>query len=166
MDLRPSSTRRPQVIIASLGIAGALLIAAGLPVHASTTTESITGSFEGSEAFTSPTTIAVQGSGHLNLMGRASNVGVATSEGQDASGCILNVNNERLISANGDELDISSNDDGCPVSPGVYHGTGQWTVSGGTGRFAGRTGSGTLDGYSNFGSGTFTFTLSGTVTSD
>jgi hypothetical protein len=35
---------------------------------------------------------------------------------------------------------------GCPVSPYEFHGSGHWTVTGGTGRFAGVTGSGSADG--------------------
>lgn len=163
---RTTSTVKSRSIFAALLAGAALLLGAQLPVRASTTGETVTGSFAGSLAFTSSSTASFQGTGRMSLMGKASNVGVATVYGTDASGCLLNVNNERLIAANGDELEISSNDAGCPVSPGVYHGTGQWTVSGGTGRFAGWTGTGTIDGHSNFGSGTFAFTLSGTVSGD
>ena len=51
----------------------------------------------------------------------------------------------------------------CPNSPGKYHGTGHWAVTGATGRFHAAAGQGSFDGNSDFNAGTFTMTLTGTL---
>jgi hypothetical protein len=54
----------------------------------------------------------------------------------------------------------------CAEGPGVFHCVGTYVVTGGTGRFAGATGSGTFDGHVTFnpdGSGTFQATYAGNV---
>jgi len=79
-------------------------------------------------------------------------------------GGFANKNVETLTAANGDKLMLTGpHDVGCPIRPGVVHGTGDWTVTGGTGRFAGATGQGTFDGGANFNTGTFSFQLTGTI---
>lgn len=39
----------------------------------------------------------------------------------------------------------------CPTGPFTFHGTGTWTVAGGTDRFDGVTGEGTIEGDADFG---------------
>jgi len=73
------------------------------------------------------------------------------------------VNTEILTDAHGDTLTIVSQDVSCPTGPGQFNGTGAWTVSGGTGRFAGATGQGSASGGADFSAGTFTMSLNGTV---
>jgi hypothetical protein len=58
---------------------------------------------------------------------------------------------------------VTSVDVGCLISPGLYHGTGTWTVTGGTGRFSGATGQGTLDGTSDVNQGKFSIRLTGVI---
>jgi hypothetical protein len=66
-----------------------------------------------------------------------------------------NTNTETLTAANGDTLTITSSDVGCSEGQLGFHGTGNWTVSGGIGRFAGANGTGTFDGHSDFVADTF-----------
>ena len=78
-------------------------------------------------------------------------------------GGLDNVNTETYSAANGDTLTLTSQDVAIPVAPGVLHGIGQWTVTGGTGRFSNATGNGTIDGYGDFNQGTFFFRFNGTI---
>jgi hypothetical protein len=122
-------------------------------------------SYSGSATFTSPTTVSFDGSGHATQMGRITNAGTIDLTGPDGScsGGIANVNTETLTDNHGDTLTIVSQDVSCPTGPGQFRGTGQWTVTGGTGRFAGATGQGSADGGADFTAGTFTMSLDGTV---
>jgi hypothetical protein len=144
------------------GAAAALALTVVVQAHASVP---FSASFSGTVAFTSPTTVAFDGSGQASHMGRSSNDGVAAIIGPpDQAGCIPNANTETLTAANGDQLTIQSDDLACPIASGpILHASGEWTVVDGTGRFAGATGSGTLDGESNFNNGTFQFTLTGSL---
>jgi hypothetical protein len=45
----------------------------------------------------------------------------------------------------------------------LYHGTGHWEVTGGTGRFLGATGQGTIEGDADFNQGRFVIAMVGTV---
>jgi hypothetical protein len=68
-----------------------------------------------------------------------------------------------LTAANGDQLVIRMVDVACPTGSVTFHGTGRWTVVGGTGRFEGVTGEGTMDGDADFETDTFALTLTGTL---
>lgn len=98
-------------------------------------------------------------------MGRIETGGRAYISGPDSScpGGVANLNVEMLTAANGDTLTISSQDVACPTGPGRYHGTGQWTVIGGTGRFSETTGQGSYDGSADFNAGTFVIDLTGAL---
>jgi hypothetical protein len=77
---------------------------------------------------------------------------VCSGPGETGLG-IPNVNTIVLRAANGDRLVIVSLDIACEVIPfRSFHGTGQWTVDSeaSTGRFAGASGSGELDGSVDF----------------
>jgi len=122
-------------------------------------------SYSGSAAMTSQTTVSFNGSGSATHMGRVTNVGTISLTGPDPT-CdngIANTNTENLTDELGDTLTIVSQDVSCPTGPGVFRGTGRWTVSGGTGRFAGATGEGSAGGGADFNAGTFTMFLDGTV---
>ena len=45
----------------------------------------------------------------------------------------------------------------------MLRGIGQWTVTGGTGRFSNATGKGTIDGYGDFIKGVLNFQFKGTI---
>jgi hypothetical protein len=69
---------------------------------------------------------------------------------------IPNVNTMTLTAANGDQLVIVSIDLACEIVPFTsFHGTGDWTVDSleSTGRFAGATGTGRIDGNVDFSAG-------------
>jgi hypothetical protein len=115
---------------------------------------------------TSPTTALFTGTGIASHLGRSANVNNITVLPGPVScpGGFANKNVETLTAANGDTLELTGlHDVGCPTRPGAVHGTGDWTVTGGTGRFAGATGQGTFDGGADFNQGTFSFQLTGTI---
>jgi len=124
-------------------------------------------SYSGRAVFTSKTTARFTGTGIASHLGRSTNVNNITVLGP--VGCpggegFANKNVETLTAANGDKLVLTGpRDVGCPTRPGVVHGTGDWTVTSGTGRFAGATGQGIFDGGANFNKGTFSFELTGTI---
>jgi hypothetical protein len=122
-------------------------------------------SFSGSAAITSPTTTSFAGTGVATEMGRIANQGHVEITGSDPScpGGVANVNVETLTAANNDTLTVTSQDVACPAGPGLYHGSGQWTVTGGTGRFNRASGEGSYDGSADFNAGTFTINLTGNV---
>ena len=70
---------------------------------------------------------------------------------------------ETLTAANGDQLVIRMVNVACHTGPFTCHGTGRWTVLGGTGRFEGVTGEGTDEGDADFETNTFVLTLTGTL---
>jgi hypothetical protein len=66
--------------------------------------------------------------------------------------------------ATGDGITFSVDSQACPTAtPGVYEIKTPYTVTGGTGRFAGATGQGTADCFGNFNNDTFHYTLQGTI---
>ena len=122
----------------------------------------------GTAEFTTPTTVEFHAAGHATHVGRFGGSGLALLESPTAS-CpggtlgIPNVHTETLTAANGDELVVRMVNIGCPTGPFTFHGTGHWTVLGGTGRFQNVTGQGTSDGNADFESNTFELTLNGTL---
>lgn len=123
--------------------------------------------FSGTAFFTSPSTTRFLGTGEATHMGRSSSVGDVSISPPNAAGCYPNVNVETLTAADGDQLVIRSDDQACPIGPTSFHGSGNWVVVGGTGRFADATGSGNFDGETDFGpgftAGPFHVTLTGTL---
>ncbi len=155
-----------KVAIAGTAVmAGAVLAVGAHTAFASVPQVPFTATLAGSVAMTSQTTISFTGSGTATHMGRVTNAGSIVVTGSDPScpNAIANVNTETLTTFAGDTLTIVSQDVACPTGPGTVHGTGQWYVSGGTGRFAGATGVGTADGGADFNAGTFTMNLTGTL---
>jgi hypothetical protein len=121
-------------------------------------------SFAGSAQFSSETTAVFQGYGTGTHLGWATNSGAIVIVGpSDENGCLPNINTETLIAANGDQVVLEMIDIACPLAPPapIFHGTGNWHVIAGTGRFADVTGSGVVDGTGDFMSGTFQFTITG-----
>ena len=121
--------------------------------------------FSGSAQATTQTSVTFTGTGTATHMGRITTNGHLDVTGSDNScqGGVANINVETLTADSGDAVTISSNDVACPTGPGQYHGSGRWRVTGGTGRFSGTAGGGSLDGHSDFNAGTFTIALTGTL---
>jgi hypothetical protein len=150
------------VIVIALGAVGIR----ALPVSAAGTHEvPFMGSYSGTAAVTSATTLTFSGTGIATLLGTGANEGQVVITGPDSScpGGIANINYETLTAANGDTLMLTSYDVACPISPGVLHGTGHWVVTGGAGRFSGASGQGTIEGHADFNQGVFSFQLTGTI---
>ncbi len=71
---------------------------------------------------------------------------------------------ETLTAADGDQVTWTVDDEACPTAtPFVYEISAEYTVTGGTGRFAGATGGGTIECLGDFANGTFAFTTTGTI---
>ena len=123
------------------------------------------GSYSGSVVFGSNGAPLFNGTGIASHLGRSTNQGyvVFTTGSSTCTGGVPNDNYETLTAANGDSFTIVSHDVACPTGPGQYHGSGDWEVLGGTGRFAGATGQGTFDGNSDFNRGVFDIQLIGTI---
>jgi len=121
--------------------------------------------FSGSAVPLDPTTSGFAGAGTATHLGTIATEGRAYISGADSScpGGVANLNVETLTAANADTMTISSQDVACPTGPGQYHGTGHWTVTGGTGRFSSATGQGSYDGSADFNAGTFTIDLTGAL---
>jgi hypothetical protein len=158
-------------MVKKFGKLAVALMAVGLlaisvrPAFAGTDHHPFKAKLSGSMAMTSQTTVSFVGSGTATSMGHITNVGNVAFTGSDSNcpGSITNVNTETLTDNHGDTLTIASLDVACPIGPGQVHGTGHWTVTGGTGRFSGTTGQGSADGIGDFNAGTFTMTLTGTL---
>jgi hypothetical protein len=145
--------------------AGVLLLGASPTVTAADSQVPFAVYFSGSAAFANPTTTVFVGTGIALHLGIVRTNGHADITGPDSScsGGIANVNTETFTAANGDSVMVVSQDVACPTGPNQYHGTGHWTVTGGTGRFRNAAGQGLFDGHSDFGAGTFAAILAGTI---
>jgi len=133
--------------------------------HASEVQVPFSGTYSGTATF-GPNGPTFNGAGIATQLGSGTSHGYSVITGIDNSRClggVANVNYETLTAANGDLLYIASDDVACPTGPNMYHGTGSWVVTGGTGRFSGATGQGSLDGHSDFNQGRFTISLTGTI---
>lgn len=109
----------------------------------------------------------LSGTGAASWLGASTNRGYVFVTGT-ASSCPTTgfavENDETLTSStDGDQITLVIHDESCPISPGVFHGSGTYMVTGGTGHFAGATGSGTFNGIGDFNQGLFVFSLSGTI---
>jgi hypothetical protein len=121
---------------------------------------------EGTITFTGPSTATTAGTGNANQMGRIASAGSLTIVGQASCGNEVGFAVEMqdtFTAANGDRLMTAITMQLCPIAPGIYHGVGTYVVTGGTGRFAGATGSGVFDGTGNFNTGTIICALNGTI---
>ena len=154
--------------LASLVVTLGVGVVAFGPVAGADSDVPFTAHLSGSATFTSPTSVEFDGTGTAMHLGRFTNDGTAIL-GPLTDGCpngaqgIPNVHTETLIAANGDELVVQMLNLACPTSPTSFHGTGHWTVIGGTGRFAGVTGAGTNEGHADFATNTFELRLDGTL---
>ena len=123
---------------------------------------------EGTITFTSPSVPApTAGTGNATHLGNITSNGILTVVGE--ASCIGNEvgfsaeMQDTFTAANGDKVTTEITMQLCPIAPGIYHGVGTYVVTGGTGRFAGATGSGVFDGTGNFSTGTIICALNGTI---
>ena len=119
-------------------------------------------SFSGAVAVTGPTSAVLNGSGMASHLGNTAYTGNVSDITPTASG-FTDVLVETLTAANGDTITILCNQVAVQESPGVFVGTDEWTVIGGTGRFEGATGQGTGVTHIDLNNGTFDKQLTGTI---
>ena len=156
---------RRRHLLAILAAAAALLGVAASPATASSSLP-FKVTVSGSATWTSPSTVAFTGRGTALLMGTVTNQGSIQITGYDGS-CpagLANINTEVLTASNGDTLTLTGHDVSCPTGPGTFQGSGEWRVTGGTGRFHGATGGGTGVGSGDLNVGRITNTFTGMVT--
>jgi hypothetical protein len=121
---------------------------------------------EGTITFTGPSTATTAGTGNATHLGQITSDGSLTIVGEASCGNEVGFAVEMqdtFTAANGDRLMTAITMQLCPIAPGIYHGVGTYVVTGGTGRFAGATGSGVFDGTGNFNTGTIICALNGTI---
>jgi hypothetical protein len=156
-------------------IAGPLVIAVlstvplAMPSAATASTEPIQFNLtvSGTSTLTSPTSGDLAGGGVGSHLGPVTSMGQVTAHPDQPSGScpggFASLNHETLTAAGGDQLEIVSQDIACPQGPGQFRGTGEWTVVGGTGRFAAASGNGAFDGVVDFVAGTSRITYGGSL---
>jgi hypothetical protein len=149
--------QRRRTAILSIAIVSALLVGApsafaaphanGLvPFHA--TFQQTIVDFSCEDAACDMAQIVLSGHGTATHLGKATELINATIDSTNATPahpCSVLNDTRILTAANGDQLFISGTGTACtdPNNPDLETATFTWTVTGGTGRFAGATGSGT-----------------------
>jgi len=150
--------------ILPLSILAVLAIVSMSPVAFASSSVPFNGSSTGTFAFTSPTTAALTGTGNYEHLGMTAFAAVATITGTAGCGGFTTTETDTYTAANGDEVLSSATLTICPTSTsGVFQSSGTFTVVGGTGRFAGASGSGALHALVTF-TGQFSGSFSGTTT--
>src|SRR2546422_6247128 len=149
-------------ILAVLAMLGAF------PMAFATHSTPFNGSFTGSFTLLSATAATITGTGHFEHLGKTTFANTASETGaaETCEGGFVANEQETFTAANGDELFSSATDVGCPTSPTAFQLTASFTITGGTGRFADASGSGTtqLTGVdTSMTTGTFSGTSTGTI---
>jgi len=155
------------ILVLTPAIMAVLLVGAFPVVFASHSTP-FGGSFSGSFTLTSATTATITSTGNFEHLGKTTFASTATGTGSSAAceGGLTAIEQETFTAANGDQLFSSSMDVICPTSPTAFQLTASFTITGGTGRFADASGSGTtqLSGVdTSMTTGTFSGTSTGTI---
>ncbi|MDH3500196.1 MAG: hypothetical protein OEM97_08750 [Acidimicrobiia bacterium] len=119
---------------------------------------------DGALVQTSEVIFSLDGLGVGQRIGGFSYHGEVVITGVDESGTITDTLTETLTMPNGDTLTILCQQVAVEVAPGVLAGTDEWTVIGGTGRYAGATGSGSGTTVADLNMGTFTKVFDGAIT--
>ncbi len=146
----------------------AVLALGAFPIAFATHSRPFNGSFSGSFTITSQTKATITGTGHFEHLGTTTFANTVTVTGSAAcAGGVTASEQETFTAANGDELFSSAIDVACPTSPTAFQLTASFTITGGTGRFADASGSGTTQlsaVITSMTTGTFSGTSSGTIT--
>lgn len=159
--------QRTRAIMTFLVVA-AMLVAVGIGTNSAHATDGqvpFRAFYSGQALFTSETTISFDGTGIATHLGFGVNHGDISLTGPDSScpGGLANTHVDTLTAANGDSITITAHNVACPTGFMQFNGTGNWVVTGGTGRFSDATGSGAINGNANFVTEQFTFVMSGTI---
>jgi hypothetical protein len=153
----------PVVALLALGLSGL----AGTTASASSTARPFQASVSGAVAPSTATTYVATGAGwasHLGSVGTYVANGVVVTADPDV-GTETVVETAAIVAANGDTLTllVHLTFETSETSDGAAVGTGTWTAIGGTGRFAGATGSGTAATHLDRDREVFTTDLTGTI---
>jgi hypothetical protein len=148
-------------------ILGLLLVFGTSPLVFASTSLPFNGSGSGTFVATSPTTVALTGTGNYEHLGLVHLGFTSTITGTSGCGGFTAMEQDVFTAANGDKLVLSVQDIFCPTStPGGYTFTATFLITGGSGRFADASGSGNIQGTATFTSqttGTFAGSTSGTI---
>jgi len=155
-------------LVASLTVM-AIVVSVGLTPASAKEQVPFKAHFSGSLSFTDESHIQLtgtdKGASHLGRSTSSSTVAIVGPSACEGGFAVQSV--ETLTAANGDQLTWTVDDEACPTATsGVFRIFGAYTVVGGTGRFAGATGQGTIDCLGDFVNRTFDFTVTGTISRD
>jgi hypothetical protein len=152
-------------MLVALSLAVGTIGASASSAFAASGLVSFSASYSGAAAQTSPTSFGISGTGVASLLGKSTEKAsmVVTGSSDSCPGGLANTETDTLTAADGDMLALTSTNVACPIGSGVFHGSGHWVVTGGTGRFQGATGAGTIDGSVDLAHGTFACMLTGNI---
>lgn len=162
---------KPALLAIGMSALLALLSSAGAPRALAATQVPFTAQFSGAITF-SPTPsgfpVHVSGTGGGSHLGRSTNGGTVVLLNETNSECpttgFVVLNTQTITAANGDRVFLTITDHPCPAGgPGLFSGSDPYTITGGTGRFAGASGGGTFVGNGNFNNNTFSYMFSGAI---
>ena len=139
---------------------------AALPSAAAVHTSPFNGHMSGSSVATSEVGNNLTATIFLNHLGRSQLVGTTTVTGQNACGGFIGTEKDTITAPNGDKIFLFGHGVSCPTSPTTFQDTVTFTITGGTGRFADASGSGTTQTAITITSqttATFTATITGTI---
>ena len=157
----------PLAAILALALAGLGASPASAKPAAPKPAVPFTASVAGTLTPTGPGAFALAGTGKASQLGKVKSYSatVQITGGDVVNGPFTDTLTETLTAANGDTITILCDQVANPVSPGspVVEGNDTWTVIGGTGRFSNASGSGTGHTHTDLDAGTFTKSMSGTI---
>lgn len=150
-----------------LSVLSLLAVVSVFPAAFATHSTPFNGKGSGTFADTSQTTVLITGTGQYDHLGLTTLRFPSTITGQAACGGFTATESDTYTGANGDSVFQTVNDTICPTAtPNAFILTGSFTITGGTGRFADASGSGTVQASIMFTSattGTFAGTQTGTI---
>ena len=152
-------TMTPAVLVV-LSLLGAL------PLASASHAVPFNGHMTGNSAAISEVSNSITATIYLQHLGKSHLIGTTTVTGPSDCNGFVGTENDTITAPNGDKIFLSGHGRSCPSSPTVFQDTVTFTVTGGTGRFADATGSGTTLTTINITSqttATFTATITGTV---
>jgi hypothetical protein len=151
-----------------LAVLGLLTVVSAFPAAFASHSTPFNGSGTGTFTDTSPTTVLITGTGNYDHLGLTTLRFPSIITGPAVCGGFTATEQDNYTGANGDSVYLTVHDTICPTStPGAFQLDGSFTITGGTGRFADASGSGTVSAavtFTSATSGTFTGKQTGTIT--
>jgi hypothetical protein len=153
------------LLLAALGL---LTVVSAFPAAFASHSTPFNGSGTGTFTDTSPTTVLITGTGNYDHLGLTTLRFPSTITGPAVCGGFTATEQDNYTGGNGDSVYLTVHDTICPTStPGAFQLDGSFTITGGTGRFADASGSGTVSAavtFTSATSGTFAGKQTGTIT--